>query len=201
MENRFCVDCAASLPNPDPPLDPLGCIYFPDLIFDTPGVYRYKISELTPDGNGWDTSTGDIDYDVEITITKEVDGTLSATVDFPDGCPIFPNIYDAANWPFVDVDICGCSNPCASYYGLYDDTGYRVATACPSFCKFCFDTIRFIEAGVYEYVIREITDGPWGEHVSYIGYRVIVEVVEEADGSLNATVTYPEGRPNCYPKN
>ena len=67
-------------------------INFPALTFASPGVYSYTVKELTPSDER--RKTDDRVYRVIVTVVKNKDGHLSASVDYPDGLPKFVNIYD-----------------------------------------------------------------------------------------------------------
>ena len=66
-------------------------INFSELTFTSPGVYSYTVKELTPSSERWITDNRV--YRVVITVTKNGDGTLSASLDYPDGFPRFVNEY------------------------------------------------------------------------------------------------------------
>ena len=67
-------------------------INFPALTFTSPGVYSYTVKELTPSDERW--KTDDRVYRVIVTVVRNTDGNLSASVDYPDGFPKFVNTYD-----------------------------------------------------------------------------------------------------------
>ena len=66
-------------------------INFPALTFTAPGIYSYTIEELTPSDANW--TTDDRVYRAIVTVTENSDGTLNASVDYPDGFPKFVNIH------------------------------------------------------------------------------------------------------------
>ena len=73
-------------------------IIFPALTFTSPGVYSYTIRELTGSDERWETDNRV--YRAVVTVSVKEDGTLTATVDYPDGFPRFINIYHK---PFTDI--------------------------------------------------------------------------------------------------
>ena len=65
-------------------------INFPELTFTSSGVYNYTIRELTPLDREWDTDSRV--YRAVVTVTENSDGKLTASVQYPDGFPMFVNI-------------------------------------------------------------------------------------------------------------
>jgi pilin isopeptide linkage protein len=61
--------------------------------------------------------------------------------------------------------------------------------------EFCFSALTFTEAGEYHYTVKELTaaDGQW--QTDERAYRITVTVTQGADGSLAASVSYPDGTP------
>ena len=66
-------------------------IIFGELTFDKPGSYHYTVKELTPSGGGWITDKKV--YRVIINVTKESEGKLAASAEYPDGWPVFINKF------------------------------------------------------------------------------------------------------------
>ena len=79
-------------------------INFPELTFTSPGVYSYTVKELTPSNGRWITDNRI--YRVVITVTKNEDGTLCASLDYPDGFPKFVNEYRDCPPPKPPCNIC-----------------------------------------------------------------------------------------------
>jgi pilin isopeptide linkage protein len=69
--------------------DGCGNITFPAIVISQPGVYTYTIRELTPSGCGWVTDKRV--YTVTVTVTALGDGTLTASLSYPNGAPHFVN--------------------------------------------------------------------------------------------------------------
>ena len=106
-----------------------GLIEFPPLTFTAPGVYEFTFRELTPSGDGW--TTDGRDYRVIVTVTEQ-NGVLVATLEYPDGFPVFENRYEPTQ---VSVIISGTKVAigadliCGMFeFGLFDDEGNLVAT-------------------------------------------------------------------------
>ena len=62
---------------------------FPELTFDAPGVYNYTIREHDTDDRQW--IIDERVFRVVITVITTSNGTLEASVEYPDGKPIFIN--------------------------------------------------------------------------------------------------------------
>jgi len=104
-------------------------IEFPELTFDAPGEYVYKLKELTPSGNGW--TTDDSEFEVVITVIDDGYGNLIATMDFPDEFPVFENTYSTKPAHIVisakKIAI-GAKLPCGKFeFALIDEAGEIVA--------------------------------------------------------------------------
>ena len=80
-------------------------INFPEITFTSPGVYSYTIKELTPSDDKWKTDSRI--YRVVVTVTDNGDGTLAASLDYPDGFPGFVNIY-CSSPPPPPPGVCEC---------------------------------------------------------------------------------------------
>jgi len=66
-------------------------VLFPELCFTKVGKYYYTMREITPSGKGWQTDPKE--YRVVISVTQKKDGKMEASVDYPDGFPVFENCY------------------------------------------------------------------------------------------------------------
>jgi pilin isopeptide linkage protein len=67
-------------------------IIFPELTFDSTGIYHYKLKELSESCNGWECDKKIVD--VTITVTSDEQGELSANVTYDTGeIPNFTNYY------------------------------------------------------------------------------------------------------------
>ena len=106
-----------------------GLIEFPALTFTETGVYEFTFRELTPSGGGWITDGRN--YRVIITVTDE-NGALVASLEYPDGFPVFENRYEptqvsviiSGNKVAIGADlICGMFE-----FGLFDSENNLIAT-------------------------------------------------------------------------
>ncbi|MCL2388685.1 MAG: hypothetical protein FWC89_14230 [Defluviitaleaceae bacterium] len=66
-------------------------INFPPLTFTSAGIYSYTVKELTPSDTDWRTDNRV--YRAIVTVTDNGDGTLNASVNYPDGFPKFVNTH------------------------------------------------------------------------------------------------------------
>ena len=71
-----------------------GRIVFPQIFFTQIGTFHYTIRELTPDGNGWTTDR--TVFPVTIAIINDGMGHFVADVSFPNGAPLFRNVFSAS---------------------------------------------------------------------------------------------------------
>ncbi|MDR2183348.1 MAG: hypothetical protein LBE55_04165 [Clostridiales bacterium] len=79
-------------------------INFPELTFTSPGVYTFTVKELTPSDDEWITDPRT--YRVVVTVERGEDGSLVASLDYPDGIPKFVNIYCPPPPPPPPGDVC-----------------------------------------------------------------------------------------------
>lgn len=84
IQNDVTTPYAPAVPCNDP-------MEFPELTFVAPGDYKYVIKELTPSGNGWEVDTHE--YVVIIHVTTDAAGNLVADAEYPQGFPVFVNIF------------------------------------------------------------------------------------------------------------
>jgi pilin isopeptide linkage protein len=77
-----------------PAFNPNGYIYFPELFFDRPGEYIFKIKALTPNDGGWIADGETFRVLVRVSESSSRMGALDAAVEYPDGFPEFVNVYE-----------------------------------------------------------------------------------------------------------
>ena len=116
-----------------------GAFEFPPVCYSRPGVYELTLKELTPPGDGWQTDSKEIP--VIVTVTDDGHGHLVASVHYPDGFPVFKNIYHAAP---ACVVIHGCKIaigaplPAGKFeFGLFNEAGELIATATNAAAEAC----------------------------------------------------------------
>ena len=110
--------------------EPCSRIEFPEVTFDKPGLYKYKIHEMTPSGGGWHND-GEL-YEVIVRVEDDGYGNLVATVEYPEGFPVFTNTYKAEPVRVVISGrkrAVGADLPCGRFeFGLYDEDDQLVST-------------------------------------------------------------------------
>lgn len=111
--------------------DPCSLIVFPELLFDTAGVYEYTLKEISPSGGGWVTDS--TVYGVVVTVEDDGYGNLIATIDYPDGFPEFRNTYVLTPVKVVISALkfaVGKELTCGMFqFGLFDQEDNLIATA------------------------------------------------------------------------
>jgi len=107
-----------------------GNIKFPCIEFTEEGVFNYTIRETSTSGNGW--ITDEKKYPVIVTVTDD-NGTLTASVEYPEGIPEFTNRYEPQA-----VCVTLCANKIAIgapledgqfTFGVFDEEGNEVTSA------------------------------------------------------------------------
>jgi pilin isopeptide linkage protein len=163
------------------------------------------MKETSPDGDGWTTDKKSVR--VHIHVVDDGTGQSHAEISYPDGDPIFNNIYQPGP---VEVKIeackrvCGCCSLCAGwfYFGLFDSTGKRVAIATNDENGNILLPLTMDAAGTYTYTLRELDSGTRCWKLDKRQYSVTVTVADNSEGELVATVTYGGGKiptfVNCY---
>jgi pilin isopeptide linkage protein len=179
--------------------DENGNFRFPDFTFDRAGNHRYTIREITPSGDGWivDSRT----YSATVIVTDDGLGTLSATVDYPDGTPVFQNRYMAAP---ANISLGGQKEAVGAAlvagkfaFGLFDENGSPLSVvANDENGNIQFSELTFDEEGTYRYTIREVTQSGQGWATDDHVYPAIITVTDNGQGQLIASADYPEGEPH-----
>lgn len=182
-----------------------------DLTFDTTGTYTYTVREVVPDGavdgvlNGvtYDTT----EYQVVITVTEDTDAkalvadvTYQMNGDSVDGIT-FENTYTPTPvtvGPGGDVAISATKTLDGAdltdgqfTFQLTDGDGTTVAEATNTADGIVtFDDITYDAPGEYTYTLAEVNDGQDGVAYDETAYTVTVNVVDNLDGTMSATVDY-----------
>lgn len=113
-----------------------GLVEFPELTFDTPGVYTYKIKELSVAGSGWDTD--DSEYTVTITVTDDGFGNFFASAEYKNdqGVTEYPEFVDVYTGAAAKYVISACKSAVGSslpenrfQFGLFKADGTLIDTA------------------------------------------------------------------------
>ncbi len=195
---------------------------FGQIAYRLPGTYRYTINEVVPDaaqGNVLDGITYDPEtYEVVVTVGEpEADGTLPTQVSYAGAeSLVITNTYRTSattatleatkalqgrDWreddvfQFVMEAQGGAPTPA-------DNNRTASATAAAPTAR--FDAIAFDQPGTYDYFIREVVpasaerndDGTYtlnGVTYDASEHTATVEVVDNGDGTLSASVSYDTG--------
>jgi pilin isopeptide linkage protein len=175
-----------------------GLVTFSQLPYSSPGVYNYTIKELTPSGNGWITDSNV--YPATITVTGDSAGHLIALASYPQGQPVFRDVYNAEPI-FVSLvaskSALGAALPSGQFtFSVIDENGNTVANAVnEANGNVVFPELTFSQSGIYSYTVRESSpglDGWTGDSATYI---VTVTVTDDGMGRLVASIGYPQGTP------
>ncbi len=180
---------------------PAGFTFTP-ITFAEPGEYDFVVSEVhageTIDG----VTYSDASFTAHISVVDNLDGTLSATVSYPEGGVSFTNAYkptagDAAQvTPIATKSLTGRDLKGGDFtFALTDAaTGQVVSTATNAADgSVSFPALRFEAAGEYGYVISEVAGREEGMTYDASTYRLQVSVVDDGKGNLVATAGYPDG--------
>ncbi len=71
--------------------DASGVIAFDKITLNKPGIYQYTVKELSASANGW--KKDDNVYKITVTVTDNGRGSLTGSIEYPDGKLNFHNIY------------------------------------------------------------------------------------------------------------
>ena len=187
-------------------------IAFAKLHFGEPGEYVYTISEV----NAGQTLAG-ITFDatqfrVKVVVTDNLDGTLSAEVEYLDGPIAFTNSYGATGGegstvvPQASKTLTGRDLRAGEFTFVLKDmaSGEVVSTATNAADgAVTFPALRYEEVGEHEYTISEVAGREEGMTYDRSTFRLQVSVTDDGKGHLVATATYPDGQPsfaNAYEK-
>jgi len=178
-------------------------IKFDELIFTKPGIYNFTIKELTQSGYGW--AVDDNVYRVIITVTDNEQGNLVATAEYPDGTPLFTNVFSCVP---IKITICAEKIICGiriddqrGYdlcftFGLFNEQNEMIATARNYDGIAAFRRLLFTAPGVYNYTIKELTE-PFccGWKTDDTIFPVEITVIPDINGKLEAHINFPNGKP------
>ncbi|MDR1102028.1 MAG: hypothetical protein LBL34_06745 [Clostridiales bacterium] len=177
--------------------DSNGVIKFPAFEITGAGTTNYTIREISQTGGGWTIDS--TVFPAIVTATNPGTGALTATIDYPNGTPVFTNTYSSA--PASDSvavykeTLQWNGKERAFSFGLFDQNGALIETAGNSDGVVEFSEIQYTSPGIYNYTVRETTQGGGGWTVDPNSYSVTVTVTDDGLGQLVANVSYPEGQP------
>jgi len=172
-----------------------GTIVFDEIGFTKPGTYTYTVSELNSGAGG--IAYDEIEYTVTVEVEDKGDGTLSATVNYPESGLVFNNKYTTDS---ISVTLEGTKNLAGKEltddmfsFAVYDENGEIVSTGTnKADGSITFSEIILPSAGSYNYTVSEVDGGAGGIIYDGTEYAITVEVEDNGDGTLGATVNSPE---------
>jgi len=177
-----------------------GSVIFPEMIYDTDGVYEYTVREISDSGDGW--TVDPTVYPVQVTVTSDGTGGYDAVVSYPNGTPVWVNTY-VAPIPATAVltatkTVNGASIAADLFtFSVTEPSGTVIATATnDANGVVTFPALTLSAPGIYNYTITESTPSGNGWTTDTTSYPVVVTVTDDGTGTLTAEVSYPNGTPS-----
>ena len=172
--------------------DAAGWITF-QLAYDKAGTYIYKMFEQP--GNDKSLAYDENQYTVTVTVTDDLQGQLHAVVAYENNAvPTFVNKYRAlSTTASIEAKKILQGNKTLAAgdftFELEREDGVKVTAEnlADGLVKF---GVRYDEAGVYTYTLREKAGEAAGVTYDDTEYKVIVTVTDDLEGALKATVAY-----------
>ena len=191
-----------------------SAISFGELTFSKPGTYYFSLTE----DNAGDTVNGvtysTAAFEFSVTVTDNYDGTLSATVNYPEGGMAFTNAYKvntstsvtfAGTKTLVGRDMADKEFSFTVTELMPDGTselvagGQNAAAGDREASDITFAPIKYTEPGEHDYVIAEVNGGTEKDGVTYDAtvFNAHVSVTDNLDGTMSTAVTYSVGDVPC----
>ena len=191
-----------------------SAISFGELTFSKPGTYYFSLTE----DNAGDTVNGvtysTAAFEFSVTVTDNYDGTLSATVNYPEGGMAFTNAYKvntstsvtfAGTKTLVGRDMADKEFSFTVTELMPDGTselvagGQNAAAGDREASAITFAPIKYTEPGEHDYVIAEVNGGTEKDGVTYDAtvFNAHVSVTDNLDGTMSTAVTYSVGDVPC----
>ena len=174
-----------------------GSISFAAIIYSDTGsrTFEYIIREVQGKDGGvsYDSAT----YEVQVHVTDDRAGNLSATVQYPESTPpVFENFYEASPGDAVIKAKKTLANRKLKdkqfSFELLDENKKVVLTADNKADGGVeFTAISFDEVGEYKYTLREVKGDEPGIIYDESVFEITVRVTDDGEGNLHATVVYP----------
>jgi len=173
-----------------------GTINFGAINYTVAGDYNYTVSEINGGAGGITYDDGE--YGVTVTVTDNGMGQLVAAVTYNDGDIVFNNTYSVAD---PSVTLTGTKNLSGKTleadmfsFVVTNADGKTVAAATnKADGTIVFSEIDFAAAGTYTYAVSEVKGSATGITYDDTSYTITVEATDNGDGTLTATVSYPDG--------
>lgn len=171
---------------------------FSRLSFSEEGTYKYLIHEVGHDSKGWSVKENDIL--ATVMVTKSGDGNLVTSVLYSEGtddgsAAKFVDAYAAASTSASlgakkELEGAGLEAGQFSFQLKGADGEVLQTKANDAEGNVAFDAISYKKAGTYKYEIAEVNDGQAGITYDSSVTEAIVEVVDNGEGQLVASVMY-----------
>jgi pilin isopeptide linkage protein len=164
---------------------------------DDLGFHQYSIIETSTSANGWTTSS--VTYPLLVSVADNGNGTMTVTPFNISGSNfIFTNIYGSTGSVTLTAQKRANGNTLAAgqfAFAVQNELGGTIATGVNDAAgNITFTTINYTlsDVGTHTYTILETSAGGNGWVPSSVVYNVTVQVVDNGDGTITATPTYPD---------
>ena len=185
-------------------------VRFGSWTIDRAGTFNYRVVENAGQGsNGVSYDSDEVWFSV--TVADNYDGTLSATVNYPEGGIHFENAYRAGTSTSATIEgtktLTGRAMAAGEFRFVVTEVtdgmnevraaGESTAAGEGEEAAIDFAPIRYDEPGEHDYVVTEVGGGAEKDGVVYDGvsFPVHVSVIDNLDGTMRAEVSYPDGLP------
>ena len=184
-----------------------------ELLFAAVGIYRYDVVEAIPTGAIYDTDTekyvlngmhyDSTIYDLVVEVTNDaVAGKLVANWYFEDATGPVVTFHNAYILTPTEYSITGLKvlsgravRAGEFTFGLYEGDTLLETVTNKADGSFYFNTIEYLQPGVYTYTVKEILQGQPIPGISYDGVNAPITItvtVEDVNGTLVATADVPK---------
>ncbi|MDR0929492.1 MAG: hypothetical protein LBM74_07245, partial [Oscillospiraceae bacterium] len=174
-----------------------GSVSFQPITYAEVGNHTYTMREISGSEDGW--TTDDTEFTVQVSVTDDGMGTLSADVQYPDGSPTFTNTYTAQS---ISVVLLGTKTAVGRVltggeftFGVYEDGALVTSATNAADGTILFPEITYTGAGTHNYTVREITQSGNGWVTDGTEFPATVTITDDGEGNLSADVAYPHGVP------
>lgn len=170
-----------------------GSVTFEPIVYDQTAigqVFTYTVREVKGELGG--VTYDETVYTVEVTITDNGDGTLTATPVF-NATPVFENEYAASGkWqPEVKKTLKGRDLKAGEFsFVLLEGEEVLQTKQNDADGRVLFDEIVYTKPGVYEYTILEVKGDLPDMVYDEVVHTIVVTVTDNGDGTLNIKPDY-----------
>ncbi|MBR0575669.1 Cna B-type domain-containing protein [Proteiniclasticum sp. BAD-10] len=172
-----------------------GSFSFPALTYTKIGTYTYTVKEV--EGTLGGVTYDDAEFTITVTVKDNLDGTLTATPVYPEGGVEFVNTYKAASTTAVlegEKTLEGRPLLAEEFsFELWADDELLHTVKNEADGSFSFPALTYTEVGTYTYTVKEVLGTLGGVTYDDTEYTITVTVKDNLDGTLTATLVYPEG--------